>query len=305
MTHAPDGLARNFIESRGHDCLPSPALAGGGEDLDFLLGTLSEVSEKPHLVVDSRRVAADYLDACRGPSVVTCLDDEALRDLPCDLLINGHVWVTPESYPPRADRRVLAGADYNLIPPSLFAERAAGGERRALRVLITLGGEDPHNHTAWAVKSFADLLSEAETTVAIGPAHPTPATTKHMALASLPKARVIESPPSLAPHIAEADLAITAGGITCYELAAARVPQLAIVVEEHQRSLVEALERRGCLIALGSYAELPREPARDTLRRLLDSAERRDELSKAAAELFPSSGLPRVGEAILSAGGCA
>lgn len=303
LTHAPDGLGQGFIESRGHDCLLSPALAGGDEDLGFVLDELSRGAERPILVIDSRRIGPDYVSACRDRGAVACLDDESLRDLPCDLLINGHVWVSAESYPARAARRVLAGADYNLIPPSLFAaESQSAATADPLHVLITLGGEDPHNHTAWVVESCADLLIGLGTTIVIGPAHPTPATTKHMAQASLPRARVIESPPSLAPYIAEADLAITAGGITCYELAAARVPQLAIMVEEHQQPLVEALERHGCLLSLGSYADLPRDAARETLQRLIQSTEARSALSQAAAALFPSSGLSRVGEAILNTG---
>ncbi len=300
VTHAPDGLAVGFIESRGHAVALSPALAGGEEDLAFLGDHLGRAEGRSLLLLDSRRLDGAYVERCRARAAVACLDDEELRDLPCDLLVNGHVWVTEESYPARAGRRVLAGADYNLIPPAYFADGRAAAEPGApLRVLVTLGGEDPHNHTAWVVEQLGDLLAAQSVTLVIGPAHPAPATTKHMAWATWPQGRVVESPPGLATLIAEADLAITAGGTTCYELAAARVPQLAIIVEEHQRALVESLERHGCLLGLGSYAELPRERARETLADILQSAERRRAMAEAAATLFKDSGLPRVGAALL------
>jgi len=303
ITYAPDGVGERFIEGRGFHSLPSPAPAGAAQDLASLRETLRQAGgRRPLLVIDSRRVDGAYVEACRREAFVACLDDEELRDLPCDLLINSHVWVTAESYAPRAGRRVLAGADHNLIAPDLFAgpkrPLADGGP---LQVLVTLGGEDPHNHTAWVLANLGDLLLAHRVTVILGPAHPDPVAARRLAHDCLPSAEVVDSPSGLAHYISAADLAITAGGITCTELAAARVPQLAIVVEDHQWPQVEALEARGCLVALGSHAGLPRDEARRTLARFLGSSQARGEMAEAAAALFPESGVPRVCAAILRA----
>jgi len=56
--------------------------------------------------------------------------------------------------------------------------------------------------------------------------------------------------------IARADVAISAGGTTCYELAAARVPAAAVAVEPHQVLWIESLERAGTLLRLDRDGEM-------------------------------------------------
>ena len=236
----------------------------------------------------------------RERALTVCLDDEALRELPCDLLVNGNLWATAARYAPSPGRRVLAGPAFNLIRTDYFA--AAGGpsrDRAPLRVLVTFGGEDPHNHTLWVLERLGDLLAEHEVTLVVGPAHPDPTSVRRAATARLPGARIADAPAALIPFIAASDLAITAGGTTCYELAAARVPQLAIAVEDHQKTLIEALAARGCLTIMGAHDDLETARARDLLAGLLGSAEARGRQAEAAAALFPGSGLPAIAAAIL------
>lgn len=303
LTSDPEGKLGPMIEAQGHRVAAAPELAGGPVDLRFVGETLSrhqaEDAAAPVLVIDSRRIDAAYVEACRATAVTVCLDDEQYRDLPCDLLVNGNVWASAEDYPAHDGRRVLAGPAFNLIRADYFTA-ATSRERTTerLRVLITFGGEDPQNHTAWTLETMAELLDGHEVTVIIGPAHPDPAAVERVAQAAVPQAGLVTAPPSLLPFIAETDLAITAGGTTCYELAAARVPQAAIAVEAHQKPLIQALSDRGCLTILGSFDDLEVGPARRVLEELLASAPARARLAEAAAEVLPRSGLPAIVDAI-------
>ena len=72
-------------------------------------------------------------------------------------------------------------------------------------------------------------------------------------------------------------MAVTAAGLTAYEMACAGIPQLAIAIAANQRRVVRGLEEAGLALCLdltsgGSLAELPAglERLRDPeLRRLL------------------------------------
>lgn len=310
LTHSPDGVGADAVARRGHRSRLAPESAGRGADLQFVLDVIQgeqESGRRPILVVDSRCVDEDYVRACSELCFSVCLDDEQLRDLPCDVLINGHVWVSVDDYPARAGRTVLAGSRYNLVRQDYFREKAdegaspAGTQSGSLSVLITLGGEDPGNHTCWLVEQLADLLAAQATTIVVGPAHPDPESVQRAVARHLPSAEVVRDPPSMVPYITAAEVAITAGGTTCYELAAARVAQAAIAIEDHQERLVAALEERGCLVALGNHRDLSADAVREAIADLLGSADLRQAMHRSQAALFPASGVPAISEAVRAA----
>lgn len=304
VTHAPEDVGAAAITTRGHEYLAAADHAGSDEDLRFMTGLLHDARQrhgaKPLLVLDSRRIDSDYARHCGDHTVVACFDDEALRDLACDILINSNVWVSAESYPARNGRRVVAGPAYNLIREAFFdTPQRRADVSKPLRVLITLGGEDPQNHTRWIVETLSDLLRDHAVTIIVGPAHPDPASVRLAADRHLPEAEIVSDPAAMAPYLTAAEVAITAGGTTCYELAAARVAQAAIVIEDHQQALVDALATQGCLVPIGRYDKLDTAQARRSVARLLASPEERATMAAAAAALFPRSGLATVADAIL------
>ena len=300
VSYDPDGFAAERIAGRGYRCTRAEARAGETEERGTVLELLREAGgagARPILVLDSKSAGPDYAADCRDAAFLVCLDDQELRDLPCDLLLNAHPWIEAGAYPASNGRTVLAGAAYNLVPAEAF-QAARRPSEPSLSVLITLGGEDPANHTVWALRTFSDLLAPHAVTVVVGPAHPDPDSV-HEAAAALPDCRIETAPASLLPLARAADVAVTAGGMTCYELAAARVAQAAIAVEDHQWPLVEALAARGCLTVLGAETAIPEAPARATLATLLDDPATRDAMAAAAAALLPRSGLRAVAAAII------
>jgi UDP-2,4-diacetamido-2,4,6-trideoxy-beta-L-altropyranose hydrolase len=101
---------------------------------------------------------------------------------------------------------------------------------------------------------------------------------------------VIEAPASLAPHILAADLAITAGGTTCYELAAAGVPMLAIGIEPHQLPMIDVLARRGACCPLGMGFGIDVDRARRELHRFANDVDARNRMHAAQRNIFAGPG---------------
>lgn len=297
-TYSPDDAGRRFLADRGFAVEPAPQAAGGPDDLSNLLARLAEIPAPRLVVIDSREVDSDYCKQCRANAVVLCIDDEACRDLACDILVNNHPWVSETDYSPSPDRRLLVGAAYNTLPPTIFGESRCDAIQDVGRILITLGGEDPHDHTSWIVRECADILASYDVDVVVGPAHPDAKTVRSVVSQYLPAANLTVAPSGLERFILESDLAISAGGITCYELAAARVPTLAIAVEEHQEPLIASLSRHGSLLKLGSYNDLNAGRVRETLVSVLGSLEQRRVLAEAAGSLFRSPGGAAISEQV-------
>ena len=165
ITHAPDEIASNIIEKRGYEHWHSPERAGGLKDLAFLTTLLHKGRKRSQLppvaILDSKEIEASYAERCGREAYLLCFDDEVARDLPCDLLVNNNAWVSEESYPGHDGRRVLAGLTYNLVPTVFFRQGASDfAPKDRLSVLITLGGEDPLNHTRWLLEHLGDLLTQ-------------------------------------------------------------------------------------------------------------------------------------------------
>jgi spore coat polysaccharide biosynthesis predicted glycosyltransferase SpsG len=165
-----DQVGKRKIENFGFTCLP----AGGGAGSDAYLASLLPLLLSKHsvLIADNRNISARYLVNCRKLACTVYLDDDAAWTPPADIVINGNVGITAEHYRCDADGpTLLIGPDYNLVREEFFSltPAANGGEPH---VLITLGGEDPFNHTAWILRNAAAVLRTAKVTVVVGPAHP-------------------------------------------------------------------------------------------------------------------------------------
>ena len=169
----------------------------------------------------------------------------------------------------------------------------------AAHALITFGGEDPLNHSCWAIENLSPALEGIQISVVVGPAHPDPAAVVRAARTHA--IEVISAPPSLVTCVQSADLALSAGGGTCYELAAAGVPTLAIAIEPHQDALIDALARHGACVKLGAGFEIDVARAREAVRRLAGDAESRRAMRDAQVRLFPGPGAARAVQAIQAA----
>jgi spore coat polysaccharide biosynthesis predicted glycosyltransferase SpsG len=147
----------------------------------------------------------------------------------------------------RPDTRLLLGTKYALLrrafEPFRGRRRSAGAVRS---VLVALGGAPDQ----------AVLLRLVEAVVAaVGPSVQVVVATGTLDRASI--ADAVErrgarpAPEELAPAMAAADLAITAGGSTVWELAMLGVPSLIVAVATNQRPLASQLAAAGAALDMG------------------------------------------------------
>lgn len=287
---SPEGFA--FIAARGMLVTVSPARAGDPQDVAFIQARLGKSGRGTVLVLDSRDIASGQ-GAAYG-AVTMAIDDEVPRDIACDILLNYHPWIGPGAYPQAASQQHLFGLDYNLVAEDYFE----GGEKvvgHASRVFITMGGQDPRNDTLRIVETCANLLSGHEVDVVVGPSHPDPESVEQAVARHLAHGRVHRATPGLADLVKRAWLVLTAGGTTCYEIAAARIPMAALPVEPHQETLVASLAGLGVLLRLDNGKD---RIDRSVVSRLLEDASLRAEMVARQRVLIAAPGAPRVVERV-------
>ena len=124
------------------------------------------------------------------------------------------------------------------------------------RILITLGGEDPSNLTSWIISNLYKFLNKYHVHICIGPSHPNPKDVIFKSKKYLKHYTIYVSPISLVEPMSKCHIAMSAGGVTCYELIAARIAIGVIAIEEHQFLMQKQLVRNNLGLSLGNFKSL-------------------------------------------------
>jgi len=101
-------------------------------------------------------------------------------------------------------------------------------------------------------------------------------------------------------QMAWADVAVSAAGTTCWEMAFMELPAAVIVAADNQRSVAEPLAAAGTLVNLGPLAELTADRVAAELGLICRDAKRRFAMGQAGRRLVDARGAERV-VAVMSA----
>lgn len=225
------------------------------------------------------------------------IDDLAHLDrYQADVLVNGNLGAETRDYAYDEGGLLLLGPGFALLRPEF---RDAPAERvvpKAVRkVLVVLGGSDPGNVTGVVIDGLgrlADLGLEAR--VVVGPANPHLETLRAQATRSATRVELLANPPDMPRLMAEADLAISAAGTTCWELARMGLPALLVVVADNQEHIAGAVERAELAESLGRAERLTPEGVAGAMRRLCADAERRRSYAARGPRVIDARGADRV-----------
>lgn len=271
-------------------------------DMEEMAPLLMQHEEGGWLVLDGYHFGPEYQRALKkGGRKLLVLDDYAHLDTyEADLLVNQNISSAELSYHLPAAGQTLCGPRYALLRRE-FRQcgelRGESDDPRPLHILITLGGADADNVTGTVLAACKGLPDEAiEVQVVLGPANPHGRKIEEvLAGASFP-CRLLRSVDNMAPLMAWADLAVTAGGSTCWELCFLGVPMLVIVVAENQLRVAEGLAAAGPAVHCGWAHELEEVRLCRDLHGLVTDRARRAAMSAAGKKLVDGLGALRVVE---------
>lgn len=233
---------------------------GASPDADAAQTIAALKAEKPEwLVVDHYGIGSQWERQVR-PQVgrILVVDDLANRPHECDALLD-------QNYSPLGDARyaglvtgackVLTGSRYALLAPEYAHFRRALRPRRdpPERVLLFFGGSDPMNATAMALEALSrDGLRGLKVDIVLGRNYAHRAAL-HRLVEARPGTKVFEPQRHLAGFMAQADLAIGAGGSTTWERMCLALPTVLVSIAENQKPASEALRAAGLAYYAGHW----------------------------------------------------
>lgn len=280
-------------------------------DLQVTLSKLQGIaylsSLRPWLVLDGYHFDSAYQGAVRAAGYpLLVVDDTAhLSSYHADVLLNQNLHAERLGYAHGPETVLLLGARYVLLRPEFLAWQ---GWRRdipevARRVLITLGGGDPHNLTVTVMKAVQRVnVPGLEAVVVIGAQNPHFKELQEQTRAGGNSVRLIRDTADMAEWMAWADVAVSAGGSTCWELAFMGLPTITMILAENQQSVAEELARAGAAVNLGWFRQLTAALITRELTDLCQDQKRRRRQSSAGRRLVDGGGAERVVAVIRSLG---
>lgn len=252
------------------------------------------------VVVDGYAFTAAYQQAIRdaGLRLLAVDDFGRIRSHCAELVLDQNLGTGERFYADRVGHcRLLLGPRYAMLRREFWPFR---GWRRqvadlAQRVLVTLGGADPDNVTLKVIEAI-DRLAEhrLQCQVVVGSVNPHRERLEEAIRKS--RARI-----ELASHVTDmtelmrwADVAISAGGTTCWELAFLGLPNAIVVLADNQAGIAEALAREGVSVNLGVHSAVGPERIAGALGVLLGDAAARQRMSERGQRLIDGRGVGRV-----------
>jgi spore coat polysaccharide biosynthesis predicted glycosyltransferase SpsG/L-amino acid N-acyltransferase YncA len=281
------------------------------------------------IVLDGYRFGDEYQARIRRPnSRLMVVDDFGHAEhVAADLILNQNAYAKPENYGLKVRAAdLLLGCRYALLRPefvrrqaseanhvSAFVEENEVGDtterataiellratrrttrKTARRILVTMGGCDEDNWTRRTVEAIGRLKLEGLIVdVVVGAGYRHQQSLMEVKQKIDFELRLHRNVDRISALMNRVDMAVTAGGSTCYELANCGVPGIAIPVADNQNAVVNELSMRGSLEKFDPAGDWANELTKQ-IRLLIRDPERRRKMAIAGQKIIDGYGATRI-----------
>jgi UDP-2,4-diacetamido-2,4,6-trideoxy-beta-L-altropyranose hydrolase len=290
-------LGASGIEVRRLDAAP-------GSSLDATqTARLAREQDATWVVADGYGFGADWQKAIKDAGLRLLLWDDYghAEHYSADLVLNQNFHAVAGMYSRREPcTRLLLGPRYAQIRGEFLDWRGLKREIPAVarKVLVTMGGADPDNVTGKVVQALAPLQI-IEAIVVAGGDNPNIEALRSAVAPLSSFVRLVMNAPNMPELMAWADIAVSAGGSTCLELAFMGLPALLLPFVYNQQAIADSLERQGVAWNFGPPEELTPAEIAERVAKLGASQEARIELAMCGRRLVDGLGSSRVVDALM------
>lgn len=252
------------------------------------------------IVVDGYQFDVEYQRALKAAGLKLLVVDDTghAGAYVADLVLDQNAHATEDLYQQRESyTRLLLGSRYAMLRREF---KPWGGWKREIvrigrKVLVTVGGTDPDNVTLRVIDALRLLAQDnLEATIVVGGGNPHGDCLEQEVHGAGGAIRLLRSTFDMPKLMADADVAISAAGTTCWEMCFLGLPSVLIDVAENQTPVAQELDCQGIAIHAGSSQDVTPENIAAQLKSLLASKERRVAMSGRARRLLDGSGAKRV-----------
>ena len=221
------------------------------------LAPCSMPSAPTWLALDGYHFTPEYQKAIRDAAIPLLVIDD-MNHLPryhADVLLNQSIHAPNLRYHCNKDTTLLLGTRYILLRREFLKYRKFARQipEKAKNILVTMGGSDPDNVTLKVIDAIKLLNDpDLQVKIIIGPSNPYTKELKNAMLNAPCSMLCFENVSDMPELMAWADMAVSAGGVTCWELAFMCLPACVLVIADNHASVVEHLHSKGIVFKVRS-----------------------------------------------------
>lgn len=296
-----DDSAASIIANRGFEvfCLNSKWNELNGEISSFRM--MLREKNICTVLVDSYYVTDEYLKAIRENASVCYIDDFNNLEYRVDVMINYNIYGDEVGYLRKKYKQMYIGPFFAPLR-SEFMNKKERVYKGIEKILISTGGTDEYNVVGNILDSFSkrsDFL-EKDFYCILGRfnMNVTELKEKHAGNSNV---HFLVDINNISHYMDMCDVAITAGGSTCYELCACGLPAILYTLADNQKSIAYTFEKRKIIPWIGDVRVEMGKCISNLFDELsiLNNKECWEERSKEMQKLVDGRGAVRLAEALM------
>ena len=275
---------------------------GGATDAD-LTCEIAARTQPCWIVIDGYAFTTEYQSLLRrSASPVLAIDDEvSLPSYDVDVVLNQNMGAESRVYPMTCGGQALLGSRYVLLRREYLTSSPGLIRHSANKLVVTTGAAD-HGDLA---RSIVDALGQVprrdlEVRVIAGPLATDEQQWWNDASKRTLGVELVTGGTNMPQLLGWADVAITAAGSTCWELAWLGIPMIAIPLAANQLPIAFALAERGAAVHIDPHRV--RTELGPAVTALLADYDRRRAMSRIARQCVDGKGAARVVDTMLGMG---
>jgi len=271
---------------------------GSIEDAQALSG-LAKSSLAGWIVVDGYHFDSNYQRTLKesGANVLFVDDLCSAGHYYADIVLNQNLYANEHLYTNREPyTRLLLGTHYVLLRKEFnkWMRWQRKLPQTAGKLLVTMGGNAPDSLILKVILGIQQLSLTKFETLIVEPNNSKNENIDQLIRQSKTKIRVKRAVSSMSDLMAWADLAVSAGGNTSWEIAFMGLPALSIIRADNQYRVVKELEKAGAVTSIGWQKNLTSTKVASKIEKMALDLETRTEMSKNAKSIVDGYGAQRV-----------
>lgn len=263
-------------------------------DLTNLL-KISNENDIDWVITDHYGINSQYIKVIKKNNLrVLSIDDTAQIHYYSDIIVNQNIGAEKFVFSSEKYTKFLLGTKYVILRDELLKRNKKLKTKKVQKILVMFGGADPNNFTLKVLKMLESLNENVQFIVVTGPAYKF----DNYILSYIDKCNIdityLRSQKKMLDIYLQSDIAISAGGTSCYELAYFGIPTLIITIADNQLKVAQEMDNKNISIYLGEKNKIKSEQLLNNIKLLLNNYSLRINMSKNAKKLIDGKGKNKI-----------
>ena len=292
------------LESEGFGIKVLNCIPGSADDVEQTLLVLKDVSAS-WIVLDGYNFNAAYQLTIKdsGKNLLFIDDNGCVSHYYADVVLNQNIHASEKLYSKREpNTTLLLGTRYALLREEFLMWQ--GWKRQipaiAQNMLVTLGGSDPENVTKKIYDAIIQLEFNQLNVIIVAANNQYSDQMKFLIEKSKVNISLKSNVEKMSDLMAWADIAISAGGTSTWELAFMGVPMITVAIADNQCHIVEELSKDRVAVNAGWHKDITPSMIAEKISELICDPKKRSEMSQRSQALVDGNGADRVLKALKS-----